>query len=117
MLKLISSKNKVVAVRQFVHTLCIFSFTDVTPRELDLLCEILRCGGVNEDAKKSFILNYRTSKENYGQLVKRLGDKGILINLDNRTGKKMHPYLTQMLEEYINSDKTTYLWLEWNVES
>lgn len=117
MLKLKSSNNKVEAVRQFVHTLCLFSFSDVTRRELDLLCEILRCGGVNDKAKKSFMINYKTTKENYGQLIKRLSDKGILVNLDTRNGKKLHENLVKLLEFYLENPKPSYLFLEWKVET
>jgi hypothetical protein len=115
MLILPTSTNRVEAVRQFVHTLCIFRFQNITSRELDLLCEILRCEGVNDKSKNSFMLNYKTTKENYGQLVKRLSDKGILINVDRRNGKRMHQDLIQIYDQYINSSETNYLWLEWKV--
>lgn len=113
MLKLDSSENKVEGVRQFVHTLCLFRFQNVTNRELDLLCEILRCGGVNDKAKKSFMINYRTTKENYGQLVKRLGDKGILVSLDTRNGKKLHSDFENLLKIYLNSKSDVPLILLW----
>lgn len=108
-----SSENKVEAIRQFVQTTCIFQFKGVTGRELDLLCELLRCGGVNDKAKLSFLINYKTSKENYGQLVKRLSDKGILIDAERRNGKKLHPTFLQVLDLYINNDKEHHLLVRW----
>lgn len=91
----------------------IFSFRDVTGRELDLLCEILRCGGVNDKAKTSFLINYKTTKENYGQLVKRLADKGILINNDQRNGKKLHNTFLELLTLYINNPEENHLVVKW----
>lgn len=113
MLKLDSSENKVEAIRQFVHTLCLFQFQDVTGRELDMLCELLRCGGVGEKAKKSFMINYKTTKENYGQLIKRLGDKGILVNLDTRNGKKLHPDFENLMKLYLTSEMDVPMILLW----
>lgn len=112
---LTSSPNKVKAIRQFVQTVCIFSFTDITNREMDLLCEILRCNGVNDKAKKAFIMNYETTKENYGQLIKRLSDKGILIDKEQRNGKNLHPTFYQVLELYINNEKEHHLILKWKM--
>lgn len=108
-----SSENKVEAIRQFVQTVSIFSFSNVTGRELDLLCEILYAGGVNDKAKTSFLINYKTTKENYGQLVKRLSDKGILIDLDKRNGKKLHPTFHQVLDLYINNKEEHHLFIKW----
>lgn len=108
-----SSENKVEAIRQFVQTTCIFSFRDVTGRELDLLCELLRCGGVNDKAKTSFLINYKTTKENYGQLIKRLADKGILVDHDKRNGKKLHDTFLQVLDLYINNEKEHHLFVKW----
>lgn len=108
-----SAQNKIEAIRQFVQTVCIFSFRDVTGRELDLLCELLRCGGVNDKAKTSFMVNYKTTKENYGQLIKRLADKKILVEQDRRNGKKLHPLFLQVLELYINNDKEHHLIIKW----
>ena len=108
-----SAQNKIEAIRQFVQTVCIFSFRDVTGRELDLLCELLRCGGVNDKAKTSFMVNYKTTKENYGQLIKRLADKKILVEHERRNGKKLHPLFLQVLELYINNDKEHHLIIKW----
>jgi len=118
MLNLKSDTNRIKAIRQFVQTFCLFEFRDVTPRELDLLCEILACGEVCEKAKKNFIMNYSTTKENYSQIVKRLSDKGILKDKLNRNGKELHESLLQLSEMYINSEstgKSKYMFLEWRV--
>lgn len=82
---------------------------------MDLLCEILRCNGVNDKAKKAFMLNYDTTKENYGQLVKRLSDKGILIDKEQRNGKNLHPTFFKVLELYINNDNQHHMILKWKV--
>lgn len=110
---LASSLNKEEAVRQFVQTICVFSFRNVTGRELDLLCEIISCGGVNENAKKRFLINYKTTKENYGQLIKRLADKDILISNEKRNGKQLHPTFLEFLQFYINDRKCPLMFLEW----
>lgn len=118
MLNLKSDTNRIRAIRQFVHTFCIFRFKDVTPRELDLLCEILECGEVCDKAKKNFILNYDTTKENYSQIMNRLSHKGILIDRESRNGKKLHESLKQLSDMYINSNdngKSKYMFLEWRV--
>ena len=118
MLNLKSSENRVIAVRQFVQTFCIFEFQDITPRELDLLCEILACGDVCDKAKKNFLLNHNTTKENYSQIVKRLADKGILKDREARNGKKLHESLKSLSEMYINSvsnGKSKYMFLEWRI--
>lgn len=112
-LLLSSSENKVEAIRQFVQTLCIFNFRNVTGRELDLLCEILRCQGVNDKAKQSFLINYKTTKENYGQLIKRLSDKEILLNNEKRNGKQLHPTFLKFLDLYINDRKCPIMFLQW----
>jgi len=116
-ISLISSENKEVAIRQIVQTVCIFNFADVTARELDLLCELLASGGVNEQSKKRFLINYKTSKENYGQLIKRLSDKGILINKDHRNGKELHNIFEQLIKLYIHNNKTALLAVLWKVDS
>lgn len=115
MLKLKADSNRIKAVRQFVHTFCIFRFQNVTPRELDLLCEILECGEVGDKAKKNFILNYDTNKDNYSQIIKRLSDKGILIDKETRNGKRLHDDLKKLSYMYINSEQTgsKYMFLEW----
>jgi hypothetical protein len=116
MLKLNSSNNRIEAVRQFVHTMCLFCFQNVTGRELDLLCEVLRCGGVNDKSKKSFMINYKTTKENYGQLVKRLSDKGIFVDLNARNGKRLHENFENLLTMYLNNDSKSILMLEWKAK-
>lgn len=118
LLNLKSNQNRIKAVRQFVQTFCIFEFQDVTPRELDLLCEIIACGEVGEQAKKNFILNHETTKENYSQIIKRLSDKGILKDRDRRNGKRLHESLEKLSEMYINAEKngkSKYMMLEWRV--
>lgn len=118
MLILSSDTNKVKAVRQFVQTFCIFAFQDVTPRELDLLCEIIYCGEVGEKAKKNFIMNYNTTKDNYAQIIKRLADKGILKDKETRSGKKIHDEFKKLSEMYVNSKSDgnrKIMFLEWKV--
>lgn len=112
-----SSTNKVEAIRQVIQTICIFRFRDVTGRELDLLCELIRCGGVNDKAKKSFMLNYKTTKENYGQLIKRLADKGILINNEMRNGKKLQDSFLHFIEFYLNNPEEHILLVSWKIDS
>lgn len=112
-----SSKNEIEAVRQFVQTICIFKFNDVTGRELDLLCEIIRCEGVNEKSKKSFMINYKTSAANFGQLVKRLSDKGILIDKAKRNGKDLAEDFVNFTELYLKNNKSNYIPLVWEINS
>ena len=110
-----TSTNKVEAIRQIVQITCILKFSEVTGRELDLLCELLRCGGVNEQAKKSFLVNYKTTKENYGQLVKRLADKGILYNNEKRNGKNLHKRFNSILDLYINNPVANHFVIKYEV--
>jgi hypothetical protein len=106
-LRLWCSKDKVKRVRQLVHVFCIFNFQDVTDRELDLLCEIIYHKGVNTNAKNSFMLNYKTSAANYGQVIKRLADKGILVNKEfnglyqQRTGKLLHKDFEALMTHFV----------------
>lgn len=109
-----TDENRVQAIRQVVQTVCIFAFRDVTGRELDLLCELVRCGGVNEKAKKGFLVNYKTTKENYGQLIKRLGDKGILEVNPMRNGKILHTKFLKLLELYLENPNEHYIIIKWN---
>ena len=115
MLKLNSDIDRKKAIRQFVKTFCIFRFQDISSRELDLLCEIINVGEVSERSKKNFILNFETTKENYSQIVKRLSDKGILINKERRNGKELHPDILDLSEYYINNTKPgkKIMLLEW----
>ena len=46
-------------------------------------------------------MNYRTSSANHGQVVKRLYDKGILINKENRTGKLLHNDFGSVMDGFI----------------
>ena len=117
MLNLKSKGDRIKAIRQFVQTFCIFEFQDVTARELDLLCEILACGELNEKAKKNFILNYNTTKENYSQIVLRLSAKGILEDKERRNGKVLHESLKKLSEIYINNktEGKKFMFLEWVV--
>jgi len=98
-LKRACSENRVDRVRQLTQILCILSFSDVTPRELDALCEFLYHGGVCDKAKKSFMMNHKISSANYGQIVKRLADKGILTSKQFRSGKELHTEF-QLLKDY-----------------
>lgn len=95
--------NKIEKVRQLTQILCILSFQDVTGRELDLLCEFIYNGGVNDKAKKSFMLTYKTSAANYGQIVKRLSDKNILFDKPTRTGKVLHTDFEELKKYYIDT--------------
>jgi hypothetical protein len=108
------SENEVEKVRQLTQILCILSFSDVTSREIDVLCEILYHGGVNDKAKKSFTMNYKTSKENYGQVIKRLSDKGILIDKPFRSGKDIHPEFNLLKKYFLDMDKGIFVILSPN---
>ena len=103
------SENEVDKVRQLTQILCILSFSDVTGRELDILCEFLYHGGVNDKAKKSFMMNYKTSKENYGQLVARLSAKGILTDKPKRTGKELHIEFNTLKQDFLNVEKGIFV--------
>lgn len=103
------SENKVDKIRQLTRIFCILSYQDVTDRELDLLCEFIYCGGVTAKAKKSFMLQYNTSSENYSQLVKRLFDKKILYNKDHRSGKVLHSDFKKLAEYYVETDEKNIL--------
>ncbi len=112
-----TASNRLKAVRQFVQTFCIFEFQDITGREIDLLCEILECGEVGDKCKKNFIMNYSTTKENYGQLIKRLADKGILVNKETRNGRVLHDKFHDLSNMYINSEqdgKKKAMFVLWN---
>ena len=87
-----TSKDKIKAIRQIVQTLCIFYFEDVTSRELDVLCEIVHAGEVGYNSKTAFMVNYKSSKESYFQVLDRLYKKGVLCKKAFRTGKEVHPY-------------------------
>lgn len=113
MLKYCSSRDKIKAIRQFVHTLCIFYFDNVTNRELDLLCEIIMYGDVCKDAKDSFMINYRTTKENTAQILNRLTTKGILVPKMYKTGKELHPYF-QEIRYIAEGKKDKYVVLEYD---
>lgn len=101
-LKIKCSENRVEKVRQLTQIFCILDFQDITPRELDLLCEIIYHNGVNDKSKKSFILTYKTSSANHGQLVKRLSDKGILVDKQARTGKVLHSSFNDLKKYYVD---------------
>ena len=97
MLAYATSRDKVKAIRQVVQTLCIFYFEDITSRELDVLCEIVHAGEVGMDAKKSFMMNYKCSKESYFQVLDRLTKKGILQKKQWKTGKEIHSYFRDII--------------------
>lgn len=110
------SKNKVDRVRQLTQILCILEFQDVTGRELDLLCEFIYHDGVNDKAKKSFMANYKTSAANYGQVVKRLSDKKILVEKEvdagrntHQIGKILHKSFEDLKRIYINKTEDNIL--------
>ncbi len=92
-----TSNDSVVAVRQLVHILCILYFKDVSPRELDLLCEIINVGELSIEAKKAFEISYKTNKNNTAQYLKRLSEKGILVEKRYKTGKELHPLFKEIL--------------------
>jgi hypothetical protein len=102
-------ENKIEKVRQLTQILCILSFQDVTGRELDLLCQFIYNGGVNDKARKSFMLTYKTSAANYGQIVKRLSDKNILFDKPSRTGKIMHKDFEELKKYYIDNTEPNIL--------
>jgi hypothetical protein len=117
MIRLIGSEDKVKAIRQLVRVFCIYEFEDVSDKELDLLCEIIYAkGDIHEKAKKNFILNYKVSKSNFGQIVYRLGKKNILVPQTNRNGKQLHPSF-QLLLDFVESPKKfkEHTLLKWQV--
>lgn len=112
-----SDTNRIKAVRQFVQIFCICNFQTITGKEMDLLCEILECGEVGDKCRKNFIMNYETTKENYGQLIKRLADKGILVNKETRNGRVLHDSFKDLSQMYINSEvdgKKKAMFVLWN---
>jgi hypothetical protein len=107
------SDNGVEKVRQIVHILCLTTFQNVTPRELDVLCEFVMFGYTRE-AKNSFVLNYNTTEANFNQIVKRLTEKGILIPRPYRDkGKLLHPDFEKLKSIYVDN-KHEYLIVEVN---
>lgn len=108
------SKLEVEKIKQIVQMTCITEFNnDVTPREIDVLCEYF-LHERSEDAKASFVLNTKTSNANFHQTSKRLAEKGILIPIKNRDiGKELHPTLKSLKKLYIE-DNHTYLIVQVN---
>ena len=102
-------QSKIEKVRQLTQILCILSFQDITGRELDLLCEFIYNGGVTETAKRSFMLTYKTSAANYGQIVKRLADKNILFDKPTKMGKIMHKDFEELKKHYIDDESPNIL--------
>lgn len=98
MIKWSTKKDRVVAIRQLVSILCTLYFDEITDRELDLLCEIINVGEVCKEAKDSFMINYKTSKENTAQILTRLTNKGILKPKLYKTGKELHPYFKNVMD-------------------
>lgn len=113
MIKYCTSKNKIKAIRQLVQTLCIFYFESVTNRELDVLCEIIHAGEVGYSSKITFILNYKSTKENYSQLLDRLSKKGILIKKPNRSGKEVHSYFKDV-KDIVENKKDKFIIIEYD---
>lgn len=113
MLSYSTSKNKLKAIRQLVQTLCIFYFEDVTSRELDVLCEIVHAGDVGYDAKTSFMVNYRTSKESYFQVLDRLTKKGILHKKQYKTGKEIHAYFKD-IRDIVEGKKDKFVIIQYD---
>lgn len=104
------SENKVEKVRQLTHILCLLDFQDITPRELDLLCEFIYNGGVNDKAERAFRASYKTSSANYYTVSKRLYDKGIIVddvksvlNSNHIIGKKLHSTFESLKQLYIDN--------------
>lgn len=102
-------ENKLEKVRQLTHILCILSFEDVTSRELDLLCEFIYNGGVNKIAKNSFMLTYKLTAANYGQVVKRLSDKKILFGNPKKMEQIMHSDFEELKKYYIDDESPNIL--------
>lgn len=96
------SENNVEKIRQIVHILCITTFQDVTPRELDVLCEFVLFD-YSKEAKNSFMINYKTTEANFNQVVKRLTHKGILIPKPYKNGKLLHPDFKKLKELYVDN--------------
>ena len=116
MLSYSTSKNKVKAIRQLVQTLCIFYFEDITSRELDVLCEIVHAGEVGYDSKTAFMLNYKSSKESYFQVLDRLYRKGVLRKKEFRTGKEVHPYFKD-IRAIIDGKKDSLILIQYDVSN
>jgi len=96
--------NSLERIRQLVQIMCITRFKDITPREIDVLCEYFQ-SETTEDIINSFKLNTGTSSTNFYQTSKRLAEKGILIPIKNKDiGKDLHPDLKVLKELYINND-------------
>lgn len=108
-----SSKDRIKAIRQLVHTLCLYYFDNVTDRELDLLCEIINIGEVCAQAKNNFIINYKTTKENTAQILSRLTNKGILVKKQFRTGKDLHPYFLE-IKDIVDGKKDKFILIEFD---
>lgn len=107
------SDSEVERIRQIVHILCITTFQDVTPRELDVLCEFVLFD-YGKEAKNSFMLNYKTTEANFNQIVKRLTDKGILLPKPYKNGKLLHPDFKTLKELYVDN-KNEFLIVHVNV--
>lgn len=99
-LQLETSRDSVKKVRQLTRAFCIFRFTDISERELDLLVEILYSKGDFEEAKNAFMINYDLTEVNYNVVKSRLFKKGILKKKDNKLGMVMHEELDN-LNEYV----------------
>lgn len=95
---LFTSKDRVKATRQLVSLVCTLYFDYVTKRELDLLCEFVNAGGVCREAKNSFQINYKASKENTAQILTRLTHKKILVSKPHRSGRQLNQHFTDILE-------------------
>ena len=97
------SQDRLKSIRQLTHTICLYYFSNVTNRELDLLCEIINVGDVCKEAKESFMHNYQTTKENTAQIINRLSKKNIIVDRRFRTGRELHPTFMK-LKDLINGD-------------
>jgi hypothetical protein len=98
MIKWSTKKDRVTAIRQLVSILCILYFDEITKREVDLLCQIISVGEVSKEAKDSFMISHKTSKENTAQILTRLTNKGILVPKKYKTGKELHPFFTNVMD-------------------
>lgn len=99
-----TSENTVERVRQLVQILCLTSFnSDVTKRELDVLYECVMFG-YSKEAVNSFMLNHKTTKENFSVIADRLTTKGILLRKKHKQGKDLHPDFVKLKELYFDGN-------------
>lgn len=99
-----TSENEVERVRQLVQIVCITSFKNkLSSRELDVLYECVMFG-YGEEARNSFMLNHKVTKENFSVISDRLSKKGVLVNKENRQGKELHKEFLTLKELYLDGN-------------